>query len=107
MDKREQVDSAVAAVAADVAARLQNRGIETGDDERPEDLAELLSAVERFEGAVEAHGGDLMVDNLKSSEPDDPHFVLPQRRSGEPVRAYIARMEEATSGLASHPPQPD
>ena len=107
MDKREQLDGAVAAVAADVAARLQNRGIKTGDDERPEDVAELLSAVERFEAAVEAHGGDLMVDDLKSSEPDDPHFVVPQRRSGESTRAYIARIEEATAGLASHPPQPD
>jgi hypothetical protein len=38
-------------------------------DEEFEDLAELLSAVERFEAAVEAHGGDVMVDDLKRAPP--------------------------------------
>jgi hypothetical protein len=72
-------------------------------DERPEDLADLLSAVERFEAAVEARGGDLMVDDLNSSEPDDPHFVLPPRAAEESVRDYIARIDEATLQVRSHP----
>lgn len=90
-------------VAAEVADRLRRRGIPLRSDERPEDLADLLAAVERFEAAVEARGGDLMVDDLKSSQPDDPHFVLPTRHSGESVRDYIARIAEATARVRAHP----
>ena len=75
--------------------------------ERSDDLADLLSAVERFEKAVEAHGGDLMVDDLKSPQPDDRHFVLPRRDHGESVRAYITRIDAATDGLRRHPRRPD
>ena len=42
----------------------------------------LLESVERFELAVESRGGDLMVDEGPhgvTREPDDVHFVLPQR----------------------------
>src|SRR2546422_5681101 len=82
-----------AAVAAEVAARLRDRGVTVTGAERPEDLADLLSAVERFEAAVEGHGGDLMVDDLRSPEPDDAHFVVPRRDHG--------RSEEHTSELQS------
>ena len=92
---------------AEVRARLQSRGIEVTGDEQPEALADLLSAVERFELAVEAHGGDLMVDDLKSSKPDDRHFVLPRRGKGEGLQAYIGRIDEATAGLRHHPRKPD
>ena len=67
----------------------------------------LLSAVEAFESAVEAHGGDLMVDDLKSVQPDDRHFVLPRRAHAEPIRAYIGRIAAATSGLRKHPRHTD
>ena len=60
------------------------------------------ASVERFEAAVEAHGGDLMVDDLKSAQPDDRHFVLPRRESGEAVRDYIARIDAATGALRKH-----
>ena len=76
-------------------------GIAVSATERPEDLGELLSAVERFEAAVEARGGDLMVDDLRSSEPDDRHFVVPRRGSGETVRAYIVRIDEAEQARLS------
>ena len=95
------------AAAAEVAARLRGRGIAVTGTERPEDLADLLEEVERFEAAVEAHGGDLMVDDLKSVQPDDQHFVLPRRRSGESVRAFMGRITEATERLRHHPRQPD
>lgn len=97
----------VKAVAAEVADRLRRRGIAVTGSERPEDLADLLAAVERFESAVKSHGGDLMVDDLKSSQPDDPHFVLPSRIPGEPIPDYIARIKEATAHLRHHPPRPD
>jgi hypothetical protein len=96
-----------AAAAAEVADRLRRRGIALTGAERPDDLVDLLSAVERFEALVEAHGGDLMVDDLKSSRPDDRHFVVPRRGHGETVRAYIGRIDQATTGLRRHPPQRD
>ena len=96
-----------AAAALETAARLQSRGIEVTGREDPEDLVNLLTAVERFEDWVEARGGDLMVDDLKSSQPDDPHFVVPRRESGEPLRQYIVRIEAAADGLRRHPPHPD
>lgn len=94
-------------VAAEVADRLQRRGIDVTSGERTDDLADLLSAVERFEAAVESHGGDLMVDDLKSARPDDEHFVVPRRSRDEEIRAYIKRIDAATVGLRGHPPRPD
>jgi hypothetical protein len=88
MDKDEASKERRSA-AAEVADRLRSRGIEVTGAENPEDLVDLLSAVERFEAAVEAHGGDLMVDDLRSSRPDDRHFVVPRRAQHEGVRAYI------------------
>jgi len=106
MDRDEEFEERTAA-AAEVTARLRSRGIALTGAERPEDLVDLLSAVERFEGAVEAHGGDLMVDDLKSTQPDDRHFVVPRRARGEAVRAYIVRIDEAAVELRRHPRQPD
>jgi hypothetical protein len=93
--------------AAEVADRLRQRGLAVTGAERSDDLADLLSAVERFEKAVEAHGGDLMVDDLKSPQPDDSHFVLPRRNHGESIRAYIIRIDAAAGGLRKHPRSPD
>jgi hypothetical protein len=101
-EDRERAD-----VAAEIGERLRSRGVAITGAERPDDLADLLSAVERFEKAVEAHGGDLMVDDLKSPEPDDRHFVLPRRSHGETIRAYVGRIDAARTGLRRHPRQPD
>lgn len=115
MDKYEELERSLdphrdeerAAAAAEVAARLRQRGISVTERENSEDLVNLLSAVERFEAAVEAHGGDLMVDDLRSVKPDDPHFVLPRRTPAEAIRAYVGRIDEATAQLQRHPRQPD
>ena len=101
MDREEEREERTA--AAEVAARLRSRGIVVTGVDKPEALADLLSAVERFEAAVEAHGGDLMVDDLKSSQPDDPHFVLPARMPDQPVRDYIARVDAAAESVRHHP----
>lgn len=90
-------------VAREVADRLRRRGIVLRGDERPEDLGDLLSAVERFEAAVEARGGDLMVDDLQSSRPDDRHFVLPVRDAEEAIRDYIVRVDLAAARVKAHP----
>ena len=102
MDGYEEREAERAA-AAEVADRLRQRGIDVVGSDRPEDLVDLLSAVERFETAVKAHGGDLMVDDLKSSEPDDRHFVVPRREEREPLRTYVRRIDAATAGLRHHP----
>lgn len=106
MDNDEELAARTAA-AAEVTARLRSRGITVSGADKPEALADLLGAVERFERAVEAHGGDLMVDDLKSSQPDDRHFVLPPRDRGEAPQAYIRRIDAATAALRRHPPKPD
>jgi hypothetical protein len=106
MDEDEELAERTAA-AAEVRGRLRRRGMAVTGGENAEDLGNLLSAVERFEAAVEAHGGDLMVDDLKSPQPDDRHFVVPRRARGEAVRAYIGRIDEATAQLRRHPRRPD
>src|SRR2546428_14072871 len=107
MDRDDEEAEERAAAVAEVSARLRSRGIAVTGAEGPEDLADLLTAVERFEAAVEAHGGDLMVDDLKSVEPGDRHFVVARRARGEAVRAYIGRLDEAAAQLRGHPPQRD
>ncbi len=106
MERDEEFEERTAA-AAEVTTRLKGRGIAVTGAERPEDLVDLLSAVERFEKAVEGHGGDLMVDDLKSSRPDDRHFVVPRRGPAEAVRKYIVRIDAAAAELRRHPRQPD
>src|SRR2546426_3496967 len=85
--RKEERDAAV----AEVAARLRDRGVAVTGAEDPGDLASLLDAVERFEAAVESHGGDLMVDDLKSRDPDDPHFEALHRvqQAREIGRAHV------------------
>lgn len=89
-----------AAAALETVDRLRRRGINVSAREKPEDLADLLTAVEQFEDRVEARGGDLMVDDLRSSEPDDPQFVIPQHEPGESLRAYIGRIESKRRSLS-------
>src|SRR5436305_9230344 len=107
MDRYDEEAEQRSAAVVEVAARLRTRGITVTGAERPEELADLLSAVERFEAAVEAHGGDLMVDDLKSAQPDDRHFVMPRRVPREAVRAYIGRIDAARLALGPHPRRAD
>src|SRR5256886_17640830 len=107
MDRDDEAATERAAAVAEVATRLRRRGIAVTGAEPPEDLVDLLSAVERFEAVVEAHGGDLMVDDLKSSEPDDRHFVVPRRAAGEAGRRYIGPIAGATAPFRPHPPRAD
>jgi hypothetical protein len=86
-------------VAAEVSARLRDRGIQITEEEDPGDLATALEAVERFEASVRAHGGDLMMDDLKSSEPEAPELVLPQRDPDESLARYALRVDAARQRL--------
>jgi hypothetical protein len=103
--RREERDAA----SVEVAARLRARGIALTGRESSEELVDLLDSVERFERAVERHGGDLMVDegpHGTTREPDDGHFVLPERAPQESVGSYRARVDERTSELRRHARRP-
>ena len=79
--------------------RLSERGIRVYPRDGDEEIEDLLDAVERFEGMVELHGGDLLMDRIGSSEPTDPAFVPPIREAGESVLAYRLRVEQALDRL--------
>jgi hypothetical protein len=98
----------VARVAQEMASRLRARGIAVYDSDSPDELVAVVEAVEEFEGAVESRGGDLMVDEPPTRgapQPDDPHFLLPQRAADESVSNYVARLRERTATVRQHPPR--
>jgi hypothetical protein len=83
--------------AADI---LAHRGVLLTGDETDDELAELWSAVDRFELIVEARGGDTMTNAPDSVEPDNPAFVLPERKARESAQDYTRRILEAAAALA-------
>jgi hypothetical protein len=80
---------------------LLGRGVLLTGDESDDELADLWSAVERFESMVEARGGDTMTNAPDSAEPDNPAFVLPERKARESAGDYSRRILEAAQGLAN------
>lgn len=97
----------LARVTQEVAGRLRARGITISQADSSGDIVRLLEAVEAFESAVEAAGGDLMMDeppDTGDAQPDDPHFLLPPRGSGEALSAYIERLAAATGAARKHKP---
>jgi hypothetical protein len=82
---------------ADILAR---RGVLLNGNESDEELAELWSAVERFEFAVEARGGDTMTNAPDSAEPDNPAFVLPERKARESAPDYTRRILDGAAALS-------
>ena len=82
--------------AAEILAR---RGVLLSGDETNDELADLWSAVDRFESVVEARGGDTLTNAPDSSEPDNPAFVLPERKARESARDYTRRILEAAAQL--------
>ena len=100
-------DNEITRVTQEIATRLRARGIGVSDADSPEDVVRILEALERFEQAVEAAGGDLMMDEPpgnERAEPDDPHFLLPKRRDDESATAYIQRLSFTAAGLRKHKP---
>jgi hypothetical protein len=107
-EPRERDD--VRTVSREYADRLASLGIRLTGTERPQELLEMVEAVDRFEAAVESHGGDLMMDEGprgRTTEPDDPHFALPVRTEHESVTAYLERLARATDAVRRHPPRAD
>jgi hypothetical protein len=79
--------------------RLSERGLRIEPADSDEEVADLLDAIERFEAAVESKGGDLFVNRIGSSEPEDPAFVPPQRGEGESATDYRYRIEAGADAL--------
>ena len=102
LNQREDVQR----VSREVANKLGELGIWLSGDETPDDLVQIIEAVERFEVAVQTRGGDLMVDegpDGNTTQPDDVHFALPQRRADESVARYVERLEQARNAVLEHP----
>jgi hypothetical protein len=78
---------------------LGQRGVLLLGSETNDELADLWSAVDRFDSVVEARGGDSLTNAPDTSEPDNPAFVLPERRAREPVADYVARIVAAAKQL--------
>ncbi|HEY1951926.1 MAG TPA: hypothetical protein VGG76_03890 [Gemmatimonadaceae bacterium] len=93
--RRQERDGA----ALENAGRLGQRGVLLTGRESSGELDDLMTAVERFEAAVVARGGDLFVNTPFSDQPEDPHFVIPQRVAGEDAEAYAARINQAAQQL--------
>jgi hypothetical protein len=87
--------------AMELTGRLAQKGVGINSDEDPGQLADLLSAVEDFERAVEAAGGDLMVNSPDSTDPENAAFVIPLRRGDEPISRYRERILEAARAIGS------
>ena len=85
------------------AAQLRQRGVDVDESESSDDLAALLSAVERFETTVSALGGDRMVNSLDTDEHEDEALVLPRRRGDESLTAYAARVTQKAEKLQRRP----
>ncbi len=84
---------------AETRTRLEKSGVRLAGNETSDELADLASAVERFEREVREHGGDLYVDEPPSRQPDRPDFALPERADRETVREYVCRIDERAAAI--------
>jgi len=92
-----------AAAAVEVTGRLFQKGVDVSSDEDSALLADLLSAVERFENAVSERGGDPMMNMPTSTDPQNPAFVIPPRQGDESLESYLRRVDEAAAALEQSP----
>jgi broad specificity phosphatase PhoE len=104
---RDDHDRDLTRVSQELAGRLRARGVAVHDDDSPRAIVAMVEAVEAFERAVEARGGDLMMDEPPANhagQPDDPHFLLPARGDDESFAAYSGRLAAATAAIRRHKP---
>ncbi|HEY5087389.1 MAG TPA: hypothetical protein VII66_08545 [Gemmatimonadaceae bacterium] len=89
-----------ASLHTELLTRLSQKGVHRAGKGSDAELADLLSAIDGFETAVENAGGDLMVDSPDSSEPERPEFVLPHPHDDESVATYTRRVQSAMERLS-------
>ena len=87
------------AAGIELAGRLRQKGVLLTGREATAQLDDLMTAIDRFEAAVIARGGDLFVNMPTSNPPEDPEFVVPRRETGEDAEAYAARINAAAERL--------
>ena len=87
------------AAAVELAGRIRQKGVFLTGRETSAQLDDLMTAIDRCEGAVIARGGDLFVNMPTSSPPENPEFVIPRRQPGEDAEAYAARINAAAARL--------
>jgi hypothetical protein len=95
--RREERNSA----ALELAGRIRQKGVLLTGRETSAQLDDLMTAIDRFEAAVETRGGDLFVNTPSSDLPESPDFVVPRRMPGEDAEAYAARINEAADRLGT------
>ena len=88
-----------ARVATEIRGNLRQRGVNVRDEEAGEELVTTLEAVERFERARAAMGGDSMINTPASTRPEREEFVIPTRGDDESLTQYAARVEKAAQQL--------
>jgi hypothetical protein len=93
--RREERDAA----AMETGGRIRQKGVILSGRETSAQVDDLLSAIDRFEAAAIARGGDLMVNTPTSSPPENPEFVIPGRENGEDVDVYALRIQTAADRL--------
>src|SRR5450759_2684434 len=93
--RREERDGA----ALELAGRLRQKGVLLTGREASGQLDDLMTAIDRFEAAVIARGGDLFVNTPFSNPPENPDFVIPLRVPGEDPEAYAGRVNAAAERL--------
>ena len=100
-DEQRNPDDEQQRVADEVAGRLRRDGVDLTGQETPDELVRVLEAVERFQAAVERHGGDLMMDAPIGDDspiaPDHRAFVLPERQRHESIESFLGQIAEATA----------
>ena len=87
------------AAALEFSGRIRQKGVLLTGRETSAQLDDLMTAIDRFEAAVIARGGDLFVNMPTSNPPENPDFVIPRRVSGEDAEAYAARINAAAERL--------
>ena len=93
--RREERDGA----ALELTGRLRQKGVLLTGREASGQLDDLMTAIDRFEAAVIARGGDLFVNTPFSNPPENPDFVIPLRVPGEDPEAYAGRVNAAAEQL--------
>lgn len=86
----------------ELEAWLRHRYVPLFGTETDEEVLSIVNALERFEAAVIAAGGDLMIDSPESSEPEHPEYVIPRRRDDEAVDAYVGRVHFSADRIGAH-----
>jgi hypothetical protein len=87
------------AAGVEFAGRIRQKGVLLTGAETSSELDDLSTAIDRFEAAVVARGGDLFVNTPFSDQPESPEFVIPRRIPGEDAEAYASRINEAAMRL--------